>query len=258
MVDEGGTTLSAEDIELEAGDRAILVGASRSGKSTLAEWLLRRFRERYPEARLAVFDTKPRWRATRLVDGTNSRKLYRALAKGDTIPDSISCSRLKDWGLAWDRDNNPTQTVIFQRMDDEQENNIRFQVACANLLFRTQRANRPTLAYFDEGMDFYNATSGAKGGSDVIQRMYRSGAERNLASLMGMQRPKGVNIQTLSEMSKAYLFRILFDEDYKRLLDMGWPRDAYPPEEAHVFRYWNVAQPRVAPKARLSLERKAA
>lgn len=251
--------LTADDIKLEAGDRAPLVGASRSGKSTLAAWLLERFREDYPQARIAVFDTKPRWRATKLVDGTNSRKLYKMMAKGDTIEGSISCARLQDWSLAWDKDNNPSQTVIFQRIDAEQEDNIRYQIACANLLFRTQNANRPTLAYFDEGMDFFNATSGAKGGSDVIQRMCRSGGERNLATLIGMQRPKGINIQTLSEMSKAYVFRLLFEEDYKRLLDMGWPPNASPPEAAHVFRFWNVANPRVAPEARLQLKaRKAA
>jgi hypothetical protein len=234
------------DIRIQPGDRGILVGSSGSGKSTLAEWQLREFRKQYPKSRIAVFDTKPRWRATRLVDGTSPKRLYRPLAKGDTIADSVSCGRLQDWGLAWDHDNNPTQTVIFQNLTSTHDDNVRYQVAAAERLFQSQRASRPTLAYFDEGMDFFGTNSGAKGGSDIVQRIFRAGRERNLSGLLAMQRPKGVNIQILSEMNRAYLFRLLFDEDMKRMHEMGWPRNIPPPEEDYVFKYWNVHNPRQA------------
>lgn len=214
---------------MHASDRGILVGASRTGKSTLAEYVLRMFRLEYPDGRIAVFDTKPRWRAERLYDGRSARRMYAAFARGDTIAGSVACTDLSQWSMCWDRDANPSQTVIFQRVKGLQVTNVNFQVRAAEKLFATQRASRPTLAYFDEGMDFFSATGGAKGGSDIVQRMYRSGGEKGLATLLGMQRPVGITLQTMTDMNWAALFPLRYAGDVKRLYDMGWPQDAPPP-----------------------------
>ena len=233
------------DVRLQAADRGILVGASRTGKSTLAEYLLREFRGEHPDARIIVLDTKPRWRASRLTDGTSTRRYYRDMAPGDTIANSVALTRLRDWGIAWDKDLNPTQTVVVQNLSLPDSLNVRFQTAVLERFFRTQAAKRPALVYLDEGHDFFGSNAAARGSTDIVQRCFRAGGEKNLATLIGVQRPKGVNLQCLTETCWCAVFRINFAEDIRRLWDMGWPKDAMPPtyDQKYAFRLWRAERP---------------
>ena len=242
------------DVSMHAADRGILIGASNTGKSTLAAHVLSSFRKANPDSRILVLDTKPRWRAERMVDGTNTRRLYRAFGKGDLIPGSVSLQRMVDWKLSWDKDVNPTQTVVAQRVEGSQASIVSFAVACSERFFATQRASRPSLIYWDEGMDLFTVTGSAHG-SDIVQRCFRAGREKGLASLIGVQRPKGINIQCLTETSWCAVFRINFTEDVKRLYEMGWPKDVEPPtyEQKYAFRLWREGHPG-APLYRLGKE----
>lgn len=252
------------DIAMHAADRGILIGANGTGKSTLAEYNLAEFRRQYPESRIAVLDTKPRWRAEWMPDGRRAKRLYKKLAKGDTIPGSMHISRAQDWPLVWDRDINPSQSVIVQRLNGSTADNIRFQVGFLEKFFQTQDARRPSLVYLDEGMDFFATNSAARGGSDIVQRCFRAGRERNLATLIGVQRPVGINTQCLTETSWCALFRINYQSDVKRLYEMGWPHGTGPPTHSEVrnngqglFRLWRDGQD-TAPFYRLSPRRIAA
>lgn len=242
----------ATDIAMHKSDRGILIGANGTGKSTLADEILTRFREEYPDGRIAVLDTKPRWRATRKADGTGVRRMYSAMAKGDTIPGSVSMSSMDQWNLAWNRDTNPSQTVIVQRLDGTHDTNVRFQVLFAERFFKTQRDSRPSLLYLDEGMDFFGPNAGARGGSDIVQRCFRAGREKGLATLIGVQRPVGINKQCLTETNWCALFRINNTEDVKTLWDMGWPKNQPPPtyDQPHCFRLWREGRP-IAPLIKL-------
>jgi energy-coupling factor transporter ATP-binding protein EcfA2 len=252
-------------------DRATLVGANGTGKSTLANHLIHAFKEDYPDARVLVHDTKPRWRAEYQADGTRASRRYRRMAEGDTITGSMALDRLDDWPLVWDRDVNPSQIVIAQRIGNARHparhrTNILFQIMCAERFFDTQDAKRPSLIYFDEGMDFFHASAAARGGSDIVQRCYRAGREMGLASLFGCQRPVGISTQTLTEMNYCALFALNYTKDVKRLWEMGWPHDALPPTRhepncadnctAHdpdgTFRLWRGGSK--APKYRLAKE----
>ena len=242
--------LPPDPIGLRHSDRAVLIGASGTGKSTLAAELLNRFRRDYPHARILVLDTKPRWRGERLPDGRDARRLYRGFAPGDTIPGAVTMSQMRDWTLAWDHDTNPTQTVIAQRVQtdwkDRQANHantLAYVVACAERFFGTQRVKTPSLLYLDEGHDFFHSSGQARG-TDIVQRCYRAGRERGLATLAGFQRPSGLNLQVLTELNYCALFRINFAKDVKKLYDMGWPEGVPPPdyepngEESFTFRLW--------------------
>ena len=248
----GNDGASMTDVGMKAADRGILIGASATGKSTLAAHVLSSFRTTEPTARIMVFDTKPRWRGQRRADGTSPRKMYKNFVKGDTIPGAAILERPQDWSIVWDRDANPSQTVVVQRLKGSQKANVLFQLWCAEQFYDTQSANRPSLAYFDEGMDFFT-TNGVAVGSDVIQRMYRAGREKGLATLIGVQRPKGINAQCLTETSWCCVFRINYVDDMKRLYDMGWPKGVSCPtyEQPHAFRLWREGRP-VAPLYRLS------
>lgn len=241
-----------DPVALVKADRAILIGASGTGKSTLAAHLIARFRADEPKGRILVLDTKPRWRGEWLPSGSSTRRWYRGFVRGDTIPGAMVVSDPEDWSIAWDRDVNPSQTVIVQRLVGSMMANLAMQVHLAEEFFRSQRAKTPSLIYFDEGMDFFT-TWGSARGTDIVQRCFRAGRERNLASMIGVQRPKGINPQCLTETSYCALFRINYREDVKRLIDMGWPREAEPPtyEDEYAFRLWRAAKSAAAPMYRL-------
>lgn len=247
------------DISVKASDRAVLIGASGTGKSTLGRYLLSRFREDQPEgARILVLDTKPRWRGERLSDGTGTRRHYRNFVEGDYIPGAVVLQTMRDWPIAWHTDTNEVQTVIAQRIDGSQAANVRFQIQAAEAFFKSQRPKIPSLIYIDEGHDFFTPSATAIGGSDIVQRSVRAGREKGLATLIGMQRPKGLNPQVLTELNKCYLFRINYQDDIKRLYEMGWPKHEPPPGygEEHQFKLWQEGRPE-APAYRLDI-RKAA
>jgi hypothetical protein len=161
----------------------------------------------------------------------------------------------RDWSLAWDKGVNPSQTVIVQRPEGTNRGAVALACWAAESFFQSLDYRRPSLIYFDEGMDFFS-TSGSALGSDIVQRCYRAGRERGLTSVIGVQRPKGINLQCLTETSYCALFRIQYEEDVKRLWEMGWPKGVTYPEqrvegvESYEFRLWRAGY-RSAPKYRL-------
>lgn len=195
----------------------------------------------YPGGRILIPDTKPRWRGERLADGTSAKKLYKKMGPGDFIPGAVTISRPEDWSLAWDKDNNPTQTVILQRIDGGHAANVAFQTECVRRYFNELDIRVPSLVYYDEGHDFFTQ-SGSAYNSDIIQRGYRAGRERGLTSLIGFQRPIGFNLQCLTETNYCALFYIKYRKDMRRLHEMGWPETVPPPSEAeadqHIFKLW--------------------
>jgi len=248
-------------------DRAALVGATGTGKSTFAEWWLSSFRGEYPKSRILVIDTKPRWRAEYLSDGTRAKRRYKRMAKGDTIPGSMALERPQDWALVWSPDVNPSQTVISQNLKLTKLQNVRYQAWIAERFFRTQDARRPSLIYFDEGMDFFSTSGTTAAGSDIVERCYRAGREMNLVTVFGSQRPISIPKLVMSECSHLACFALDNRADVKRLWDYGWPRTTMPPtrhdpnvctedcvqhDPDGTFRLWRKGFS--APKYRLALD----
>jgi hypothetical protein len=158
------------------------------------------------------------------------------MVPGDLLP-GVVLSRPKDWDLAWDRELNPTGIVVSQNMDMDEATLVRYQVAMIAKFFETQYWKEPSLLYIDEGHDFFGANATARYGS-AIQRCFRAGAEKGMASLLGIQRPKTVNLQTLTESNVCYLFHIKFREDLKRLGEMGMTVRESPPVDSHQFFFF--------------------
>ena len=246
-------------ITLKAADRAILVGASGTGKSTLAAYLLDAWRADYPQSRVMVVDTKPRWRGTVLPDGGSPRKMYSRMAKGDEIKGAVTLSSMNDWPLVWDKDTNPSQTVVVQRIQRgwkdrsaTQSATVSFALACIERYYATASIKRETLLYIDEGHDFFTPNGSARG-SDIIQRCYRAGREIGLTSLVGFQRPVGLNLQMMTELNYLSLFRINYAKDARRLVEYGWPLGTDPPsyDEKYCFKLWRDGKP-TAPTYRLT------
>jgi energy-coupling factor transporter ATP-binding protein EcfA2 len=246
-------------ITLKTADRAILVGASGTGKSTLAKYLLDTWRLDYPKSRIMVVDTKPRWRGTYTTEGENPRKLYSRMAKGDEIKGAVTLGSMADWALAWDKGTNPSQTVVVQRIQQgwkdrsaTQAATVGFALSCIERFYATASAKTQSLLYIDECHDFYSPNGSARG-SDIIQRCYRAGREIGLTSLSGFQRPVGLNLQMLTELNYLALFRINYTKDARRLVEYGWPLGTDPPtyDEKYCFKLWRDGQP-TAPTFRLT------
>lgn len=146
---------------------------------------------------------------------------------------------MSEWRLAWDKTFNKTGIVIAQNLQMGDAELIKFESEAAQRLYDTQNWKEPTLLYVDEGHDFFGPTGIAKSTS-VIQKCYRAGAEQGMATLLGIQRPKTVNLQLLTETNVMYLFYIAYQEDLKRLREMGVPPTLTktPEEGSHEFRFF--------------------
>lgn len=135
------------------------------------------------------------------------------------------------------------RVALCQTSGDERD--IPWAIACIKAFLAQARAGRPQLVYVDEGLDFFHANAVARGGSDAILRCARAGRERGLSLLFGTQRPKGIPLQIMSEMTKLYLFLLDYEGDVKHLGDMGYPYKEYPaPTEPHLFRLWDKSTDR--------------
>jgi energy-coupling factor transporter ATP-binding protein EcfA2 len=232
-----------EDMALDPGDRAVLIGASGCGKSTLANKLIGEWQASYcaptipagRRGRTMILDDKPRFRATRAVTGKSPRARYRDFVRGDTV-EGVVLDSLDHWQLAWDLQLNPSQTVIVQNPALTEEGVVRLCQLAAARFFTTQTPRHPSLLYVDEGMSFFGPTGTGRYGNS-IQRSFRAGREKKLAVLLGAQRPKQINMQCLTEANIAFLFRLDFDSDVKRMQEMSFPAGVAPITEDQQF-YW--------------------
>jgi hypothetical protein len=120
------------------------------------------------------------------------------------------------------------------------QSEIPYAISVITAFLAQARAGRPQLVYVDEGLDFFHPNALARGGDDAILRTARAGRERGVALLFASQRPKGIPLQVMSEMTKLYGFALDFAEDTKRLQDMSYPARDYPlPEDNKIFRFWD-------------------
>lgn len=67
-------------------ERCLLVGKTRSGKSTLALAALNELLDSNPTMELIIVDTKPHFRASHQINGLKADVLYRNWTKGDYFP----------------------------------------------------------------------------------------------------------------------------------------------------------------------------
>jgi hypothetical protein len=142
---------------------------------------------------------------------------------------AVILDNVGDWDLAWNEKINPSGFVVSQRIHLEDEELIRWQVGVIRKFFDSQKPEFHSLLVIDEGMDFFGPTGNSRYGN-AIQRCWRAGGEKGMSCLIGLQRPKTVNLQMLTESNMLALFPLRYTEDVKRLQEMGFPKGYYPPE----------------------------
>lgn len=230
-----GATLS--QISIKKGERAVCLGASGTGKSTLEEYLILQFHREFRNSRILIVDTKPRFRAEWLPNGLPAARLYKRWDHGAAIPGSILIQRGANprdaLNAAWRHGR-----IAIAQIDSRSD--IGWVVDVISAFLKDARASRPQLVCIDEGLDFFHTNSVARGGDDAILRIARAGRERSCSLLLCSQRSKGIPAQTVSEVNKAYIFRLDYKDDMTRLIEMSYPGKEYPsPEDDWLFLFWS-------------------
>lgn len=160
---------------------------------------------------------------------------------------AVVLANINDWNLAWTQTQNQSRIVISQNFALEEKALVVWQLSVIKKFFQTQRSNVPSLLVIDEGMDFFGS-NGAAYYSNIVQRCWRAGGEKGMACLMGVQRPKGINIQMLTESDLLYLFHLAYDTDLRRLTEMGFPRNLSSPDEDQKYKFIFMRGGKVYPK----------
>lgn len=203
---------------LEPGQRGVCIGQTGCGKSTLSTELVRRFLRDYPQSRVLIVDSKPRYRATHRMNGWTLH--YPKWAKGDTIQGSIAVHHSGEVMPAY----RFTRCVVLQSLHPNAHEVHDFEEEAfesARKLFRSSHETSPTLLYVDEYYDLITG-GGLSGHTDRrVLQVIRAGRERHMAALISTQRPRSIPLPTLTEATKYYIFTLEYEDDIQYMQKHG-------------------------------------
>lgn len=227
-----------DDISLNAGERGIMLGMTRTGKSTLAEQLIEQWRNNYQNSRTIILDSKPRFRAEKELDGRSTR-ISRRYAKWDwgvKVPGSVVIplnnprAEIKHaWSLG-------TDCIICQIEHRQNINKLDLAIQYA---YMDRAKGRPLFFYVDELNNFFRPVVGGKRANDGIIMVLTSGGERSVAFLGAAQRPRHISVEAMESMTKLYWFYTSFKEDKSHLMNMGIPQNAQSPQHFYQFYFFD-------------------
>lgn len=233
---------SLEDIALRPGERGLLLGMTRTGKTTLAEWLLDDARRRYPKQRIVVLDSKPHFRGEKELNGLPATLRYRRWddGYGSRLPGSVvlppSGDAARDVRWAWEQG---YQVILAQTSPSRSE--LPWLAAVIEAAYRCKRKNEQLLLYIDETNHFFRWKRSL---GNAIVNTLTSGGERNVGCLLGGQRPANISVEAMESATNLYWFYTPYVEDVKKLRAMDVPVDARPPVAGtHGFYFHSRLRP---------------
>lgn len=146
------------DLTPDPGERYLVFGTSRAGKSALMDWHLRDVQTRRPDCLTVLVDTKPRFRAEQEIGAFGRRRSaerrYASWAKGPVVPNSVvmDLNRERPFTGMW---KNPGEVVIMQSGETEDWKRMLFLL---NHFTQTHIKGRERLMIVDECLDFTGET----------------------------------------------------------------------------------------------------
>lgn len=229
------------------GERHLIYGGTRTGKSSFMDWSIRHIQKTRPECMTLIADTKPRFRASSLINprfydkrlDAKKEGVYDSWTAGPTLPNSVRVelgSSHPFRGL-WNIEEHPGEVAIMQ---SDELSDWKLMNALMHEFVARQTGGRERLIVVDEGLDFYQRnTLGIDARRDVILRTARAGGERNIGLMLGAHRPHGIPplLNTLS--SRVTLFHLRYDADMRYLWDMGI-KEATSPEGNFIFNHYTI------------------
>lgn len=238
-----------DDLASQQGERHLVYGGTRTGKSSQMDWDMRYVQDNRPTAMQLVADTKPRFRAETIPYGPGNRwrknaakeGLYDSWDRGPVVPNSVLVDMRSEHpfrGL-WNQKDYPGEIAIMQG-DDPLE--WRVMLNLMHAFVKREIKGRERRLVVDEGLDFYQRnTLGIDPKKDPILRTARAGGERNIGLLLGAHRPHGIPplLNTLS--SRVTLFHLRLERDMHYLYEMGIPETETSPSGDYIFQQYRVA-----------------
>jgi hypothetical protein len=235
-----------DDITPEKGQRLIVLGSSRSGKSVLADHIHFNIVKMRPVSEHLMLDTKPRYRAELIRYGPNGRfvkdadKMYTDWEKGPTIPGSYHHPlSSNDMSMYW-RPKDPCRTVILQT--DKDAERARLLELADEQWFEKRKKGADRVLRVNELLDFYYGNGVCiSTRHNVPLKVNRAGGERGFSGIYESQRARGFPLQLVEEATMIILFHLKYEDDMKFLWQNGVPKTTYPPqasneEELHSFK----------------------
>jgi hypothetical protein len=246
-----------ENITPRKGERALILGGTRSGKSCLEDMVMRNAIKLRPQIQILLVDTKPRFRTELKRFGPGNRffrtteKDYADWEAGPVIPGSIRADLTSDKPLngLWKPDDK-CRVVVLQTEDASERPHL---LEIADSWFQQRAKGADRMLVCDELLDLYHRNSlSISYKHDVPLKVSRAGGERGFSGLFGAQRPKGLPPQITDELSILYLFYLRYESDVRYLWEMGIPKSIEPPKEKEGDYAFKVI--RVRPGGRVEFQ----
>jgi energy-coupling factor transporter ATP-binding protein EcfA2 len=185
------------EIAPRKGERALIIGGTRSGKSTLMDHFMQHIVKERPNVQILLLDTKPRFRTEVERYGPQNRfardssNHYKDWESGPVIPGSVRVDihREKPLERFWRDDDRCRIAVAQTELPTERARLLEIADDWYNI---RQRKSDRVLAV-DELLDHYHRNSlSIRADRDVPLKVVRAGGERGFGGLYGAQRPKRV------------------------------------------------------------------
>lgn len=233
------------EIIAQPGERHLVYGGTRAGKSSFLDWQMREIQRTRPDCMQILIDSKPRFRAeTERMPGSfysgrrNAGWRYKSWQKGPVVPNSVvvDIHHSHPFRGLWKR---PGEIAIMQSGEPD---DWRRMLELLMAFVRAHIGERERHLTADEVLDFYGRnTWGLVSKNDVFYMAARSGGERNIGETLGSQRVKGLPILVRNMFSRATLFNLTEESDIKYLSANGIPA-VESPKGKYLFNQW-VKQP---------------
>jgi hypothetical protein len=188
---------SLSEIAPQKAERALIIGGTRSGKSTLMDHFMRHIVAERPNVQILLLDSKPRFRAEMERYGPQNRmarettKRYQDWESGPVIPGSVRVDIHRDKPLErfWGEDDKCRVAIAQTELATERGRLL--EIADDWYRIRARKSDR--VLAVDELLDFYHRnTISVHSSRDVPLKVVRAGGERGFGALYGAQRPKRV------------------------------------------------------------------